>query len=431
MNKVLNFDYSKTQQRIFSYIEFFLLLSLCGITIGNFIYPDHVAVANICGAAAIFFGIFHRLCSKDFSNHRVLIISCISIGLIPMAYYISLKLHNVATDDFNYYFRIRTIAILYALAFIFCVPLRPSYIKYVFYTFIFCCFCISIYIFINIIRIKYDPTITDQFFRIQELYYNKMPFKKMHHVVSYYLSFSCLLIFYLFDKRVKYMIGKVELAVLAIMFFVIVVVMHAMAVRNGLIIFYIATTFFTIMIFKNNKFILTLIPVALFIALFCTMKLSPALYTKINQTLYDVHIMFETNDYGDRMRSILVGVELIKESPILGIGYTKGDNAIQNYYSQHHPSLNWHAPHNMFINFTVYMGIPLGIFITFLIYLPYLLGIKKYLLNIFYVPLTFYFSIEMPFSNKDFYYFATFWLLFLVYTECCIDYESHKLDATA
>jgi len=183
-----------------------------------------------------------------------------------------------------------------------------------------------------------------------------------HIKYSIFLAFSILASLILITKE------KVEMIPVPKWFYLIFsitgfVLLHLMAVRSGLALFYavlIAVALIYIIRLKKYKWLIALLlfsiasPIVMY-------KTIPSLEAKIGYMRYDINEYLKGggSQYSDSERwvSIQTGLELFKENPVLGVGIgdlreicSKRMREVLNYYPDKYP-------HNQFIFFLSGIGI--------------------------------------------------------------------------
>ncbi len=114
-------------------LQVVFVFALCTIAMGNFLYPNHIAVPNIAGVVAICTAVLHFILFRQITFDKKILISYACIGLFPLIYLISLHLHPTEHKNWNYYFQVRAISTFYAAIFILAPPVKVNRLKYVFF----------------------------------------------------------------------------------------------------------------------------------------------------------------------------------------------------------------------------------------------------------------------------------------------------------
>lgn len=148
--------------------------------------------------------------------------------------------------------------------------------------------------------------------------------------------------------------------------FFIFILLHILAVRSGLVTYYIGILYLIVYFTFTNKKI-WLLPIAL--ALFCIAPFVAyynvaSFKSKVDYMMYDLQQM-NASDIGHnsdarRMRAFKIGLEMIQEKPILGYGLGNVDLAVKTYYQEHFSDVeiqNQKIPHNQFMYTFLELGI--------------------------------------------------------------------------
>ncbi|NNC94296.1 MAG: O-antigen ligase family protein [Chitinophagales bacterium] len=172
---------------------------------------------------------------------------------------------------------------------------------------------------------------------------------------------------------------------------------HVLAVRSGLLALYLASIFWVISYFiRKRQLTVGILLTMLIISLpFIAYKVIPTFNKKIDYMIYDLKMMSSgtKQEYSDtqRLLSIKVGWELIKENVWWGVGSGDVRPVVIDYYKQHYPEIktdhNRKSPHNQFVTTWLANGI-FGLF-AFTIFLLYPLFINRnykfLLMSCFYI----------------------------------------------
>ncbi len=142
--------------------------------------------------------------------------------------------------------------------------------------------------------------------------------------------------------------------------------LHVLAVRSGLLAAYLVLIYWLgSYLFREKKIITSLIICALSAALaWAALEYVPTLKNRIAYTRYDLEQFFKGQanpDLSDakRIGSILAGVEIVKEHPILGVGLGSVRSQLRIQYAQRFPDLveSTPLPHNQFVFIAAVSGL--------------------------------------------------------------------------
>lgn len=227
----------------------------------------------------------------------------------------------------------------------------------------------------------------------------------IHHIrFSLMVAFSAIICWFMvFRKPIEHLIPKYGYVALAIFF---TAYLHILAVRSGLIGFYIATLFMIALNLANGKRIPIKIGSILIglIAVVFAFKALPTLQSKVNYTLYSFdRLMHANNDLGDysdnrRILSYQAAIQVIKDNPLIGVGVGDMQSEINDYYAKNFPNADMHGvqPHNQYLLTATGIGL-IGMFyllIFNLILLIYQFRKRNWLLVAFNLIFLFSFLVE-------------------------------------
>jgi len=163
----------------------------------------------------------------------------------------------------------------------------------------------------------------------------------------------CWKSYYLKYKWETYVLGALSLFLL--------IFIHILSVRSGLLVFYASMFLLTIRwIFLSKRYILgMLIILSLSIAPVIAFMTLPSLNKKIRYMLYDYdqYRLGEVKNLSDAERfiSMYVGWEIGSQSPLLGVGAGDLKETVAEIYQERYPDLDKpKMPHNQFLS--VYAG---------------------------------------------------------------------------
>ena len=141
--------------------------------------------------------------------------------------------------------------------------------------------------------------------------------------------------------------------------------LHLIAVRSGLLAFYGVAVFYLIRFFlKEKRKIIGIGVIAFFlIGSWSAYNFIPTLKSKIDYTWYSVNIFNKKKEMRElsdsrRLGSILAGIELTKEYPLLGVGMGDVRDKTDEWLVENYPDLKELGlmPHNQFLWVTTAFG---------------------------------------------------------------------------
>ncbi len=202
-----------------------------------------------------------------------------------------------------------------------------------------------------------------------------MPFLKAHIVFSTMASFVLMGGIKLWEKGFywKYPFEKILIPILTTFLFV---GLHIISVRSGLVATYtclIAKLLFVIV--QRKQYIIGSLSLILLLTVpIIAYKTIPSLQQRINYAIWDLGKYREKKPetYSDAQRIISyeMGLAVLKQNPILGVGAGDADTEIVKAYARHYPNLPYKMPHNGWLFNAVEVG---------------LVGLAFYVFSFFYV----------------------------------------------
>ena len=202
-----------------------------------------------------------------------------------------------------------------------------------------------------------------------------MPFLKTHITFSIMASFVIMGGFHLWKEGYyyKYQVERKLIPILTIFLFV---GLHIISVRSGLVATYICIAVkLYLLVFRDKKYILGIISflILMTIPIFAYIYI-PSLKNRIDYAIWDLR-KYKDNQpetYSDSQRiiSYKMGWEVVKTSPIIGVGAGDAEANIIKKYAELYPRLPYKMPHNGWLFNTVetgFMGLAFYVFSFFFI----------------------------------------------------------------
>ncbi|MEY2830269.1 MAG: hypothetical protein RIQ33_2127, partial [Bacteroidota bacterium] len=193
---------------------------------------------------------------------------------------------------------------------------------------------------------------------------------------------------YLFEKNVYFFVS-----------ILLVIYLHILAVRSGLLGFYLSVLYFIfyfLWIKKQWKHALATTLIALVVcglAIIC----SPTIATKIGYMKYDIneylhHKNVQGKSDAGRLMSQEMAIQVIIKNKLLGVGLGDVERGIKNEYAQQHPEIidaERLMPHNQFLFNTIAFGMIISALIgcLFLIFFGWNKNYQKWPLSCVYIVL--------------------------------------------
>jgi len=210
----------------------------------------------------------------------------------------------------------------------------------------------------------------------------------IHHIrFSIMVAISIAMSIYLMMGKLRF---KEKYFVSAVIVFMSIY-LHILAVRSGLLTFYvliICTVFYHLLKNRNIKLMIGLVA-GTGLAIFLSTQYIPTVKKKIGYTKYSLELFAKNENIRElsdsrRLGSIAAGLYLAKENPIIGVGYGDLMDETNNYLRNTYPELVdlELLPHNQYVLTLTTAGIiGLFLFLLFTIYpIFYLGGYKDFLL---------------------------------------------------
>lgn len=225
-------------------------------------------------------------------------------------------------------------------------------------------------------------------------------------------------------KQERWLIG-------GLVFFLLLMI-HVLSVRTGLALLYGMFLFFILADFVRKANLIK--NVALIIILiagpFIAFKTLPSLQSKINYSLWDYGKYKEgrAENYSDseRIISIMAGIEIYKQSPLVGVGAGDLKDELRAYYKKEYPKLKMKLPHNQFVTVAASYGL-IGL-LLFLISIFSPLVYKNNYKNLFFLAFNLFVFGSMLFeSTLDTNYGITIYMVFLLIGLKVLDKQSDQI----
>jgi len=181
------------------------------------------------------------------------------------------------------------------------------------------------------------------------------------------------------------------------------IMIHVLSVRSGLLVLYISILFLSLrFMFLSKKYLLGMVLIfGLFLTPYLAYKTLPSLQKKVGYMLYDFDEFKKGNiknlSDGERFTSMMVGVKVGNENPLIGVGVGDLKQVTAAVYKKDFPNISKpKLPHNQFISVYAGTGI-LGLLVfLFAFFFPlwYQQNYRNVLLTILHVIIFFSFFIE-------------------------------------
>ena len=192
--------------------------------------------------------------------------------------------------------------------------------------------------------------------------------------------------------------------VLPVLIVYLIIFLHVLAVRSGLVVFYLSLIVLSaIYALRQKSYRLFLFGLLLAITLPVIGFYSiPSLNKRIHYMVYDINEYLKGggDQYSDsdRINSLIIGAEIVKENPVLGVGIGDlKDECNIKYREKFGPKKYVLYPHNQYLFIAAATGI-LGL-LAFLVFLWGPLILEDHRQNLYLMALILVFSLGFLFDN--------------------------------
>ncbi|MBT8232448.1 MAG: O-antigen ligase family protein [Saprospiraceae bacterium] len=213
----------------------------------------------------------------------------------------------------------------------------------------------------------------------------------IHHIrYSIMISIAfCMLVAIIWDKIKEEQKWPRLYIILAIF---LVIYLHLLAVRSGLMTLYVVFLFMFIFYIKEkgNKLLAVGSAASFVLLIFLSTQFVPTIKNKISYMKYSLELFSKNENIRElsdsrRLGSIFAGLQLTKDNPALGVGIGDIMDETDSYLSEHYPELTnlELLPHNQYILSSAALGIIGLILFTIFSCMPlfYLNGMHDFFLT--------------------------------------------------
>ena len=168
------------------------------------------------------------------------------------------------------------------------------------------------------------------------------PLGNDHVRFSLLVAVSILACIFLFIRNNE-IFKRIDAVLLVVIAVIETIYLHVLAVRTGLICFYIAISFFFGWLWNRRSKLKFLLLVCLLLPMISYL-IFPTFKNRISYLKYDLAFVQQkvyvpgSND-GDRFASINAGWTLVKQRPFTGVGFGDIKNETDKYYSNNYPTM--------------------------------------------------------------------------------------------
>jgi hypothetical protein len=407
------------------HIDLFLIilstLSASVLVMGNFLINRHITLPSIglavLGGCVILKMIIERKISSAF-DIRMLICFWAIFGIFCFACYFKKKVLTF-----------KSIILGYSLiAFFFTWKDKRQYYA-VFMAFILTntvFAIITLYNYYDLIYVHKAQGLDITWVNFIDMMYDKIiPSHLYHHLLSVFTVFSIYLCYNCLAKNL-YLINKAEKYLQVFLLVFLAGFLHFLSARIGLLLFYIGLISWIFYSLGQRRSSIIYLITALFIVsalLLAFYFIIPTIKIKTALTFNEISFYMHS-DYNEilngpnyRLKTYLSAIEDIRQSPIHGIGSGQISEKIKNMS----------LPHNIYLFYSLFLGLPVAIALLIFTYTP-LFFIKKRIgvsVLVIYFIHTIYGLTDMSLEIREYFYFFSFWLPFMIsYEESSVDIKN-------
>lgn len=403
------------------HIQLFLTLlstlAACVLVMGNFIIARHITLpliglAVMAGCAVVSY-ILNKKIEVSF-DWKILL----CLWAIYGAYYAACMYNQEVAETTNFFMTFKSVILGYS-AVVFITNWKDLKCYYaVFLTFILTnsvLAFITVYNYVDLIYIHHAEGLHPSWVNFIDMLYDKIiPYHIYHHLLSIFTVFSIYLCFVCLSLKV-YLLGRFERILLIFLLIFLIAFIHFLSARIGLLIFYFWVIIYIIQMVRKYKVQLSYItPILLMLLLIFSLIYTfiPTIHVKaqltFNELSYYVQSDYEQIKNGPdyRLKSYFIAIEDIKNAPLHGIGY---ENIVEKLKGKAHP-------HNIYLFYGVFFGLPLAVAIALFTYLPLFFAKRPLEVSILvlYAMHTLYSFTDVSLEIKTYFYFFSFWLPFMM-----------------
>jgi O-antigen ligase len=181
-----------------------------------------------------------------------------------------------------------------------------------------------------------------------------MPYLKAHIVYSLMTAFAIMTGWEMWTMRF-YLKSPIESKIILGMTLFLFIGMHIISVRSGLVALYLCLFVKSLLLvfkYKKKGFGLSGFAVIIFLPLIAYFTI-PSLQNRINYAIWDIKHYGENESFqksdSERIISLQMAWQVVKEHPILGVGAGDLMNSIAEKYAAQYPNFKVKEPHNNFL----------------------------------------------------------------------------------
>jgi len=313
---------------------------------------------------------FHRPKTRSKSIE----IPILALGGIFLLYLLG-GLNSSNWEEYVFQLKSKLPFILLPLAFLLVPGVPKRYYHGLLYAFLISISCATIYS-LSLYVLDYEA-ITKSYMQAHVL-----PTFINHIRFSLMVAFGSLTAFYLYYKRYYYF-KSWECYLQLTLGLLLMVFLHVLAVRSGLLAFYLCIGYGLLLLWKTQKKGVAILLLAMMVvAPIGAYWTVPSFKNKMGYVRYDVMRYFSNEDVSQlsdsrRIISWKVGVKAASETPLVGVGIGDIQSEMDAVYAKEYPSLakeNWLLPHNQFVYIYTGFGLLGLLLFTMIVFTPLIIN---------------------------------------------------------
>ncbi len=179
-----------------------------------------------------------------------------------------------------------------------------------------------------------------------------------HHIRFSLMVVFCICFGFYFYGKKYFLKSKKEVTVTLAMTIFLVLFLHVLAVRSGLLALYAVAAFYLLryLFLESNKILAVGFVAVFFVGTFAAYKNIPTLKNKIDYTFFSVDSFYKNKKLRDlsdsrRIGSLMAGYELTREFPYKGVGFGDLIDKSNEWMANNYPVLEGLGlmPHNQYL----------------------------------------------------------------------------------
>ncbi len=179
-----------------------------------------------------------------------------------------------------------------------------------------------------------------------------------HHIRFSLMVVFCICFGFYFYVKKYFLKNKKEIPITLVMTIFLVLFLHVLAVRSGLLALYSVAVYYLLryLFLESNKILAFGFVLVFFVGTFAAYKNIPTLKNKIDYTFFSVDSFYKNKKLRDlsdsrRIGSLMAGYELTREFPYKGVGFGDLIDKSNEWMANNYPVLEGLGlmPHNQYL----------------------------------------------------------------------------------